>query len=132
MDKFDLHNYFFFKEAKQGGVEDDEQNQAQNSSQGMAPNPGAPASNNQTPQQVAPSDSQDPQKDQILKQKTKADSSAFSDFIGSSIAGITFKKNGANGGEISIMISKSNMPLKISWAGDKATVTKPNGNIVSL
>lgn len=130
MNKFDLHDYFF-KSIKEAQEDENDPNQDVDPNvqspelaqpTGQAPTQQSP---NQTPQAPAP-------QEQILKQKTKADSSAFSNMIGSTISGIDFKQNGPNGGEISVMTSKSNRPLKISWAGNKVTVTQPDGNIVNL
>lgn len=131
MTKFDLHNYFWntLKEAQEN-EEDPNQNIDPNGQNPELAQPEAQAPAQQSPNQTPPPPTA-PQ-EQILKQKTKADSSAFSAMIGSTISGITFKQNGPSGGEISVMTSKSNRPLKISWAGNKVTVTQPDGNIVNL
>lgn len=132
MEKFDLYNYFFLKEAQNPSEEEISQNDDQNLN-ATVPVPGQAAQKNpQAPQQNANPGVENPTKDEILKKQNSQNSNVFSNFVGSTISDIAFKKNGATGGEISISISRSNLPLKISWAGDKVTVTQPNGNIISL
>lgn len=132
MNKFDLHNYFFIKELKNPNEENTTEDDDQNPSQSM-PVPGQAASATaQNPQQNAGQGNKAPDNNAILKNQNAQNSNVFSNFVGSTISDMSFKKTGGNGGEISISISKSNMPIKISWVGDKVTVTQPNGNIISL
>lgn len=112
--------------------EEDSKDQAQSAPPAIPPNGQPPGDPAQGQEQASGQDNGGKPQDEILKGKTNADSQVFAEFIGATIAGVSYKKNGANGGEISLRVSKSNMPLKISWAGDKVTVTKPNGNIVSI
>lgn len=122
--KFDLYRYFL-KEVQEE-VEDENTN---TDPTGQSP------TQTKSPIQTSPQqgiDKSNQNSKEILKPATSSESNIFSAYIGSTISGINFKKNGANGGEISIMVSKSNRPIKISWAGDKVTVTQPDGNIVSL
>jgi hypothetical protein len=126
MQKFDLYD-FFWKTLTEGQEdENSKENSVQNlSGQSSVPNMGT-QQNTSDIKQATKND-----KSEMMNQK-KIASDAFSSFVGSTISGMNFKKNGATGGEIQISISNSNRPVKISWVGDKVTVTQPNGNIVIL
>lgn len=58
--------------------------------------------------------------------------SALADIIGSTISDISYEKIGTNGGKLSIKTSNSHIPMIISWAGPKVTVSKQNGTVVML
>lgn len=58
--------------------------------------------------------------------------SALSDIVGSTVSDISYERVGTNGGKLTIKTSSSHVPLTISWAGPKVTVSKQNGTVAIL
>ncbi len=118
---------FLIKEANadEDNVEDPNlaASQAQQAPQGVAPE-GNPQDVQQPGQEQLPPGQQ--------TQKLKELTSPFEDALGGVVKNMSFKQNGPEGGQLSVMLAKSGRPFVISWVNGRVTLTKPNGDVVAL